>query len=235
MTVGNIFSRSWTLLARNPVLIVPGAIVGVISAIIVFAVIAPTQVDVVVNDPAVGYATASGTAARGTLLTAIDILGFLIAQAYTVGMAVAAWRTGTTTLADGAAVFTRHWGRVLLTVVVLLGMSIALLYLTYGFGVPIFFFFSIYAIPAVILRPITPVEGLSLSFTFAIERFVPTLIIVIMLCIISVAVGVLSFIPLLGPIVTEVIKQAVFAFATLVIVGEFLAAPTATTTPPESG
>jgi hypothetical protein len=235
-SVENIFSRSWTLLTSNPVIILPAAIVGVVSAIIVYLVIAPMSLGAAAaNDPTVALATAGRVAFAGSLLTIVGILGFLITQTYTVGMAGAAWGTGTTTLADGAAAFTRDSGRVLLTGLMLLVISIALLFLTLGLGVPVFFFFAIYTIPAVILRSLTPVDGLRMSFTFAIERLVPTLIIVVLLCVIAFAVGLLSaplaFIPLLGPIVSEVIKQAVFAFATLVIVGEFLATPKIVTNP----
>jgi hypothetical protein len=70
-----------------------------------------------------------------------------------------------------------------------------------------------------------------------------TLAIVILLCIAFFVAGliggVLHQIPFIGPIVQYVINQAVAAFATLVIVGEYIklrtAEPVGVGTPPSAG
>jgi len=201
-SVENIFARSWTLLARNPVIVVPGIVVGLATGIILFF-----------------YPDAWMSALIG-------VLAYVITQSYVVGMAGAAWRNGRTTLADGAAVFSQDAVRVLLTMLLFAVIGVVLTILTFGIGWLVFLFFAIYTIPAVILGNMTPFDGLKRSFSLAMDRLVTTLIIVALLFLINLVVGLLSFplalIPLLGPIISGIISQAIVAYATLVIVGEYL-------------
>jgi hypothetical protein len=200
--VGNIFARSWKLLASNPVIIVPGLVVGLAAGIILYAF-------------------------PSSLMSAlVGVLAYVVTQSYVVGMAGAAWRSGRTTLADGSAAFSEDAGRVLLTMLLLAVIGVVLAYLTFGIGWLVFLFFAIYTMPAVILSKMMPVDALKRSFALAMDRFVVTLIIIVLLFVIVLVVGLLSlplaFIPLLGPIISGIINQAIVAYATLVIVGEYL-------------
>jgi hypothetical protein len=200
-SVENIFARAWTLLTGNPVIIVPGILVGLVTGVLLWMI-------------------------PGRLMSAVvNVAAYVITLSYVVGMAGAAWRSGRATLADGATAFSKDGGRVLLTVLLLSVIGIVLAMLTFGIGWLVFLFFAIYTIPAVILSNMAPVDGLKRSFALAMERWVPTLIIIAFLFVVTIVGGLLTFplavIPLLGPIVSAVISQAVGAYAALVIVGEY--------------
>jgi hypothetical protein len=69
-------------------------------------------------------------------------------------------------------------------------------------------------------------DALRESFAIARAKFGTTLIIGILLFLLSLAGGIIghlfAYAPLLGPIVSAVITQIIVAYATLVIVGEYL-------------
>jgi len=226
-SVENIFARAWTLLSSNPVIVVPGTIVGIIVGVIGFLVVPHVGMNATNGDPGEAIDALARVAAAGAILGAVGVVAFLITQTYVVGMAGSAWRNGTATLADGAAAFSTDAGRVLLTLLLLGVIGIVLAVLTAGLGWLVFMFFSIYTLPAVIIDKMAPFDALKRSFSLATDRWVPTLIIIVVLFAIGLAIGFLTiplrFIPLLGPIIGEVIKQACVAYAMLVIVGEYLA------------
>ncbi|GAC1585485.1 MAG: hypothetical protein NVS3B28_08260 [Candidatus Velthaea sp.] len=220
-SVENIFARSWNLLARNPAILIPGIVVGIAVGIIQFFVVPPVDVS---GDPAA--LNLAGRAFGALMMLAVGVLAYLVTQAYTVGMAGAAWQRGTTDLADGARAFADDAARLFGTLILLAVVGIVVALLTFGIGWPIFLFFAIYTVPAVVLSNLSPVSALRQSFSIATKRFVPTLIIIVLLVVISVLAGVvtlpLHFIPLLGPIIGAIITQAIVAYSTLVIVGEYL-------------
>ena len=57
-------------------------------------------------------------------------------------------------------------------------------------------------------------------------RFVPTLLIAVVLAVLHFAGGMIAliftFAPFLGPVIAALIEQTVVAYATLVVVGEYL-------------
>lgn len=225
-TVENIFSRAWTLLTKNPVILIPGIVVGIVMGIIAFFV--TPHVDYSSGDPTAAMGAAGRAIGAGLIMGAIGVLAYLVTQAYTVGMAGAAWRSGTTTLADGARAFQEDAGRLLVALLLLGVIGVVLAIFTLGIGWLIFLFFAIYTVPAVVLSNLPATVALSQSFSIATKRFVPTLIIIVLVFVIGLCAGLLSlplrFIPLIGPIVANVITQAVVAYTTLVIVGEYLVA-----------
>lgn len=218
-SVENVFARAWQLLANNWIIIIPGLVVGLIVGVLQWLA-APTAVTTYGAD--VAYYAPRG----GALVGLISLLGAVANTAYTTGMAGAAWRTGTTTLADGTAAFKEDFVRVLLAILLLAVIGIALAVFTLGIGAVIFFFFAIYTIPAVVLSNFGAWSGLKESFSVASKRWVPTLIILVLLFVVAVVFGIvagaLTFVPLLGPLVAAVIDEIVVAYATLVIVGEYL-------------
>jgi hypothetical protein len=223
--VERIFARSWSLLSGNWIIIVPGlvigAIVGIVSALLVPAgPPAPGSSDV-------GYVLARASGA--VIIAIVSLIGFIATQAYTTGMAGAAWERGRATLADGAASFQEDAGRIVLTAIglVLLAIVAAILVVpTLGISLLAFYVFTLYAMPAAILGNRPGFSSISESFRIAGHRFVPTFVIAIVILIVRVVfeliAGFFSFAPLLGPIVAACITQAVVAYATLVVVGEYL-------------
>lgn len=219
-TVENIFVRSWQLLQRNWVIIVPGLVAGLIAGL-VHGVAASTGS----ADGGVLSIAAAGIARL--IATVIGILASIATIAYTTGMAGAAWERGTTTLTDGYAAFVEDAGRVFGAIVVLFVIAVVLAIVTLGVGAVIFGFFAIYTLPAVVLSNLGPIAALKQSFRIASQRWVTTLLILLMLFFVGLVAMVLSIpfaiIPFLGPIIFALVTQAVAGFATLAIVGEYLA------------
>ncbi len=225
-SVENIFARSWSLLTKNPVIIVPGLVVGLVVGIIQ-ALVAPHPAAVDPNaDPSAVIAGASHIFASAAISIVVGVLAFLINQTYTTGMAGAAWENGATTLRDGSAAFREDAGRLLAAVLLIALLGIVAGLITFGLGWFVVLFFAIYVVPAVVLDNYGAVPALKLSATIAMKRALSTIIIIVMVFIIGLVLGVLTlplaFIPFLGPIVSAVLAQAVTAYATLVIVGEYL-------------
>ncbi len=229
-SVENIFARAWSLLTKNPVIIVPGFAVGVIVGVIQTLLTPhPNFVDAAGNTDALAVAAGVGSAvSAAAILTVVGILAFLITETYTTGMAGAAWQNGITTLADGSAAFREDSWRLLAAVLLIAVLGIVAGVLTLGLGWFVVLYFSMYVVPAVVLDNYGAVPALKLSSTIALKRVLSTIIIIVMLFAIGVVLALvtlpLHFIPFLGPIVSAVVLQSVTAYATLVIVGEYLTA-----------
>ena len=229
-SVESVFSRAWELLTRNWVIIVPGIVIGLIVGII-SGLLAPhyyTSADYQ-NNPGLAMANVGSAFLRGILIAGVGILGYIATTAYTVGMAGAAWTRGSTTLADGSAALQEESGNILITAVglILLGIVAAVLALpTITLSLLAFWIFTLYAMPAAVIGKRPGFSSITESFQIAVKRFVPTLIIAIVIAVISFVIGLvtlpLHFIPFLGPIISAVITQIVIAYATLVVVGEYL-------------
>lgn len=226
--VESVFSRAWELLTRNWIIIVPGVVVGVVVGLVT-ALVTPSYTTDYSNDPGAGIAVVGGALIRGMILAGVGILGYIVNQAYTVGMAGAAWQRGSTTLADGAASFQEDAARIVVTAIglILLGIVAAILAIpTLTLSLLAFWVFTLYAMPAAIIGNRDGFSSITESFQIATKRFGPTVIIAIVLAVISFCVRfvalVFGFAPLIGPVIAAVLVQIAVAFATLVIVGEYL-------------
>ncbi len=226
--VENVFARSWALLQRNWIIIVPGLVIGLVVGIINQLLAPPTYVDPDAGVVVMGGSFLGGIA-RGLVGFSLAVLAFIANQAYTTGMAGAAWERGTTTLADGAASFQEDAGRIVMTALglfVLGAVAVVLAPFTLGLSLLALLVFALYAFPAAIVGNRPGFSSIAESFAIARARFMPTLIVAVLICAISFVVallaGLLRFAPLIGPILGACIIQAFVAFATLVIVGEYL-------------
>jgi hypothetical protein len=240
--IESVFSRAWELLTRNWIIIVPGVVIGAVVGIL----------RTVMTPAPLVYTTASGTTVyntggmmatigSGLLLALIGLVAFIATQAFTTGMAGAAWQRGTTTLADGTAAFKEDAGRILITAVgliVLACIAVVLSIPTIGIAFLAYYLFTLYAFPAAIVGNRPGFESIMESFRITIARFVPTLIlgvIIFAMSFVATIIGaLLHIVPFLGPIVAGVLTQIVVAFATLVVVGEYLNLRVAGTIPPPS-
>ena len=240
-SIENVFVRSWDLLTRNWVIIVPGIVVGFAAGVIsggIQFVLSPA----IYGDPT----TVAGSVARfganvstALVTSVIGIAAFIITQCYVVGMAGAAWQRGTTTLADGAAALNEDAGNVFIAGLLLLVGGIIAAFLapfTLGLSLLAFYLFAIYTLPAAIVGNRRGMDALRESFALVRARFAPTLILVICLFAITLVAGLIAGIfsaaPLLGPIVGAIISQITVCFAALVIVGEYLTLRGAAAAPP---
>lgn len=239
-SVESVFSRAWQLLSSNWIIIVPGIVIGLIVGVI-SGVLTPhyyTSAEIQA-DPAAAMASLGGMALRGILIALVAVIGYIANTAYTVGMAGAAWTRGTATMADGSAAFSENSGNILMTAIGLIGLGILAAILapfTLTLSLLAFWIFTLYAMPAAVIGKQPGFGSIGESIQIAMKRFVPTLIIAVLIAVISFVVGLvtlpLHFIPFLGPIVSAVITQIVIAFAVLVIVGEYLSLRATSGAPP---
>ncbi len=227
---GNTFARAWKLLGANWILIVPGIVVGILAAILVW-LLTLYGIASAVGFGAVGL---GGVGVLSAVLSALVVgavlmLATIVVIAYTTGMAGAAWRTGTATLADGAAAFRIEGAQVLIAVVLLflLGIvAVALSLPTFGLALLAFYLFFLYTLPSVIVGNRTATEALAESARITARNFLTTLGIVVLLGIAFFVAGWITRffggIPFLGMVIRQLIVQIVAAYATLVVVGEYL-------------
>ena len=223
-SVEGTFARSWELLKNNWIIIVPGLVIGLVVGVIDY-LLTPhfNSGDVTVSSAATGLAA-------GLLTSLVNLVGQILAQCYTTGMAGAAWLKGKADLGDGSLAFQRDAGNVLVAII---GLAVAgiiaaiLAFFTLGISLLLYVYFFIYTFPAAIIGERPGFAAMSDSFRIASRRVAPTLIIMVMLAVIFIVgaiIGIpLHFVPFLGPIVAAILVQIVLAYATLVIVGEYLA------------
>jgi hypothetical protein len=224
----NVFARSWQLLQRNWIIIVPGIVVGLIVGI-VNDVVAPPQT---YGDPTTtgGVLTHGLARAVGDIIAgAVGIAGFVVTQCYTVGMAGAAWMRGRATFSDGASALRDDAGNVLgaaIGLFVLGVLAVVLAIFTLGLSLVVYYLFMLYAMPSAVVGNHAGFSAIRESFAIARAKFGTTLIIGLVLgaiaALATVVALVFAFAPLLGPIVAAVISQTVVAFSSLIVVGEYL-------------
>jgi hypothetical protein len=222
--VESTFSRSWDLLMKNGVIIVPGLIIGFVVGVIDYFLAPHTE-----YMPGYGV-TWWSSASASVLLVLVTLAGFILAQCYTTGMAGAAWQRGTTTLADGTRAFERDAANVFVAIIglmIALVVAIVLSFATLGIAGLLYFYFFIYTFPAAIIGERPGFAAMGDSFRIAARRVAPTLIVTVMIAVIVVIgrlIGMaLGFIPLVGPVIGAIVIQLVLAYVTLVVVGEYLA------------
>ena len=224
-TVESVFSRSWQLLKTNWVIVVPGLLIGLISGVITAVLNPPVDVS---GTAGVGALAVSGFA---RLLATLITLALTIASlAYTTGMAGAAWQRGTTQLSDGTRAFERDAGNILVAMIAMYVVGIVAVVcsiFTLGLALLAYVFFTIYTMAAAVVGERGGVAAMAESYRIALRRPAPTAIMVVLLAVVVVAVGfvaaLLSAAPLIGPIIAGLVFQAIVAYVTLVIVGEYLA------------
>jgi hypothetical protein len=227
-SVENIFARSWDLLSKNWSIIVPGVVVGIVVGLVtgLFGVMRPVDEPIGVVS---SVANGAGVFVSSLIVAIVAIAGYIVTQCYTAGMAGAAWARGTTTLDDGARALREDASNVFTAALGLLlcGIVAALLLIpTLGISIFAFYIFTMYTIAAAVVGNRRGFDALRESFAIARAKFGTTLIIGILLFLLSLAGGIIghlfAYAPLLGPIVSAVITQIIVAYATLVIVGEYL-------------
>ena len=245
--LGNTFGRSWELLSSNWIMLVPGIVIGIVAAIVVFFVAGAGLVT------GVGLSTAGASSAgigaalmAGLIVGIIVLISIILTIAYTTGMAGAAWRSGRATLDDGAAAFRKDAGSILVAFVllVILGIVAGMLSIfTFGLAMLAFALFFLYTFASVIIGGHSGSEALGDSARITTKNFVTTLLLLILICVVAFVGnwvgGMLSHsIPLLGRIVALIIQEIITVYATLVIVGEYIKLSTpaaAVAAPPSAG
>ncbi len=211
-----IFGRSWVLLVRNPALVVPGIIAAGISA---FASV------VIVSSDSASDAQIVITHTFGLL---VRIFATVLAIAVTTGMADAAWRTARGAFKDGLVAFRREGGHVFVALIALLLLGIlAALAAPYTFEIPlgVYAYCCLYTMPSAVVGERPGLVAIGESTKIAFMRPVATLVILAGVSALALAFGsgaqIVQMTPYVGSLLGSIVVQAVIAYATLVLVGEY--------------
>jgi hypothetical protein len=244
------FVRAWALFTQNLIVVVPGLVLGAVAGIVA-AIVAVLLIGSLLATGATG-STAVGIASIGTTVAVAVVLVMVMAivqTAFVTGMAGAAWETGKTTLADGWNAFTNRGGQILWMIVLMFAIGCGALILapfTLGLSLFAYLIFFLYTSSSVIIGGREAGHAISESMHLATRNFWPTTglaALVVLVSLIGAAVGseLSRVTPLLGGLVAAAVQQAVLAYATMVIVGEYIklraaetAAPAAPPAPPAS-
>lgn len=227
---GATLARAWSLLSRNWIIIVPSIVVGAVSAAVASALSAAGWLswqffgDLNQTGPAGYWAFLATIIAMG-----LRILAAVVAIAFTCGMAAAAWAHGSARFADGAAALRRNGVHAVVALVVLtvLGLVAAALFIpTFGISVLAYMIFMLYAMPGVLVGNRGAVDAIVESIALSWRSMGVTLLLVVLIVALAVAGGLLGNllerVPFLGQLLGWVVMEAVVAYATLVVVGEYL-------------
>ncbi len=223
--VDNIIVRSWRVFRANPIVIVPGVVFGFVTGILA-ELFAPAPVPA---DAAFSWALVAANLPPVVVAVLITLVAYVATVAFTTGMAAAAWRNGTTTIADGVDAFRRDGGHVATATLGLIGIFVVALVLAIPtlllsiFAAIVFF---MWAMPAAVVDDMPGFAALGTSLRIAKRRFGVSVLIAVGIAALETAVGVVSgalaHIPFLGPVVQAILDQAAVAFATIVVVGEYI-------------
>ncbi|HEV7178667.1 MAG TPA: hypothetical protein VGN11_02260 [Candidatus Baltobacteraceae bacterium] len=226
----NTFARARQLLAENWVIVVPGLVLGAIGGALEFLVSAAVLGPLVVTgDGTENMAVVTQTIVTVSL-TIVSVLIAIVQMAYVTSMAGAAWKTGHTTLVDGWNAFSHRGLHILVAVVLLfvLGICAAVFApITFLLTLLAYMVFFIYTMASVIIGGRKPIAAIAESCRLSLANFVPTLGIVVLIAAIALAgawIGTLvgRLTPFGGGLIAGVLQQVIVAYASLVVVGEYL-------------
>ena len=228
--VGGTLLRAWTLLSANWIIVLPSIVVGVVSAGIATALAQNGFLswaffgNMDVQGPT-GFWMFFGT----IVAMVLRIVAAVAAIAFTAGMAAAAWRSGVARFSDGADTFRRNGLQAFfaLLLLTLLGViAAALIVPTFGISVLAYMTFLLYAMPGVLVGNRGATEAIVESIGLAWRSFGVTFVVVLLIIALAVGGGwlgdLLSRLPLAGEVLSWVVMEAVVAYATMVVVGEYL-------------
>jgi hypothetical protein len=225
------FAQAWTLLLKNPIIVLPGILLGVAGGFAVFFV-----VGLVLSSVAVGLATGSDAAgwsagvATACIAIAIVLALVILQTAFVTGMAGAAWRRGTTTIADGWSAFGRRGWHIVGAMLLLAWIGlVAVIFAPFTLLLSLLAFavFFMYVGPAVVVGEHGATASIGESCRLAARNFLPSFAIVALLIVVTILAGGVEELfakvtPLFALPVAMIVQQAAVAYATLVITGEYL-------------
>ncbi len=182
----------------------------------------------IVIPPADATATDLQIVVTHSFVLLAQIFTTVLAIAFTTGMADAAWRTSHGTFEDGLVAFRREGGHVTIAVIVLLGLGLVAALgapATHGVSGALYAYCCVYTMPSAVVGERPGVIAIGESAAIAFKRPVATIVILVGVTLIAFAVAfgasVLQATPYVGSILGAIVIQAVIAFATLVLVGEY--------------
>jgi hypothetical protein len=247
----NTFARAFVLLVRNWTIVVPGIVLGAIGfglGLAILAIAGASAIGGVSGNDVPSTVPEQLMSILAAVVAVIVALVTLICEmAYVTGMAGAAWRTGEAYLRDGYQAFEGRGTQIFIAIALLsvAGFVAALLApVTLLLSAAAYAIFSIYTMAAVIIGNRTAFEGIAESCRLAWKNVLPTLAVVALVVVVAVVGGWIGstlgrLVPIVSGLLEAFVQQIVVAYATLVIVGEYLKlrepAPPAETEPGGGG
>lgn len=224
------FRRALALLLNNPAIVLPPLCIGAFSSVVAY-LLARTGALSWSFFANLDQTGAAGFAAFLATVVAIvwRLAGIVLAMAFTTGMAGAAWLRGKASFADGGAAFRRHGVQAALAAVVLFAMGFVAAVLaipTFFISLIVYLVFFIYTMPAVFVGGLPATRAVVASIALAWRNLRATtaiIALVLFLAFVGAAIGAaVGRVPLAGHLVAWLVMEGVVAYATLVVVGEYL-------------
>lgn len=224
------FARAWTVLRGNAVIVLPSILVGIASAlaarILAHGGYLSWSFFGAMNEQGPG---AFWLFAQTIVAMLLRMVAAVVAIALTAGMAATAWSGSRASLADGARALRRRGVQAFFALVLLtlLGLfASALLIPTFGISVLAYMTFFLYAMPAVVVGNRGAIEALVESIALAWRSFGVTFLLTVMIAALAGAgagAGWLAEqVPFAGHAASWILMEATIAYATVVVVGEYL-------------
>jgi hypothetical protein len=226
----NTFARAFTLMIRNWAIVVAPIAFGVLGGVLEFFAI------VVI----LGSYTISGNGSADAMYAIHDFIEIVIMivsacvsvvqMAFVTGMAGGAWLHGRTSLADGMHALARRLGPTVAAAAILFLIAVcaaALAPVTFYITVLGFVVLCIYTMASAIIGERGATDAVAESCRLALANVGPTVGVVALIAIIAFLGGLLGQLvgyvsELGGWLVAGVLQQAIVAYASLVIAGEYL-------------
>ena len=160
----------------------------------------------------------------------LALVTLICEMAYVTGMAGAAWKSGEAYLRDGYQAFEGRGNQIFIAIVLLSagGFVAALLApVTLLLSAAAYAVFSIYTMASVIIGNRTAFQAIAESCRLAWKNILPTVAVVALVVLVAVGGGWLGntlghLVPVVAGLLEALVQQIVVAYATLVIVGEYL-------------
>jgi hypothetical protein len=217
-----VFTRAWDVLQKNPVIVVPSLIIGLLGAVFTIQL----QAEMAGRHSTGEYVEMLRSPSFMWWIV-FAFVTYVVSQCCTAGMAATALRTGTTALSDALRSLREDGFNVLgvsvLQLLILLVLIVPALF-TLGLGLLVLSAFLLYAIPAAVAGKRSAFGALGESFQIARRHFWKTLLIVVVL-------GVLLTVPawiaglfgrFAGPVVSAIVYSAATAYGLLVATSEYV-------------
>ena len=226
----NTFERAIDLLVHNWVLVVPGIVLAIVSALLQSFIANVVFARLQITGNGSPDAAAAIQAFASIVLTLAAVAVGTVQMAYVTGMSGGAWQHGRTSLRDGWDALSHRFVPVTLAFILLLAIGASAMVLgTVTFYVPVLVYavFFIYTMAAVVIGERDAVSGIVQSAQIALANFLPTVAVVGIILLIAVVGGWLGnlighFSALAGWLVAGILQQATVAYASLVVAGEYL-------------
>ena len=225
MDIAGIFKDSIEVAKKNPLIFVPTIAVGLVMAVLKLVLISGGMMTAGMMGgvgSTVGVMGAvGGMLGLAALLSIVGMILGLFAHGMTVGMASEAIDKGATSLESGVSVVTSRLAQ-LIVAAVLVGIAVGVGMMLLIIPGIIAAFFFIFTFVIVIAENVTAVDAMKKSVELVKSHLNEMVIFFIVVIGASIVVGILnmviSFIPVLGPLVGSVLMGILGGLITIAIV-----------------